>query len=223
MKRLVIFAGVAVAALSFALSAASAAESTPASPPPSPVAQRGIPAEGQAALRPLIGKWRVRKTSSFPGVAKDGCVASTDLNATREWVGGGRFVREVVQGSMGGKPYWRMGLLGYSNMDKRFEWVTVDELNANMMIYLGKPGEGAGLPIDVTGTFTDQGLLGEDLVGKPIGQRTTIMFDGDNRTISRLYVTPPGVQERLADEMVFEKIGKRPAANSDANQIQRRK
>ena len=180
---------------------------TPVTAPP--VVQRGMPADGQAALQTLIGQWRVTKTSTFPGIATSGPVTSTDLTATRAWVGDRRFVREIVRGNMGGKPYWRMGLLGYSNMDRRFEWVTVDGVNANMMIYLGIAGAGPGTPVDVAGTFTDQGLMGEALVGQSIGQRTTISFDAVDRTTSRLYVTPPGGQERLVDEMVFERVERR--------------
>jgi hypothetical protein len=37
-----------------------------------------------------------------------------------------------------------------------------------MMIYLAKPGSGEQMPIDVTGVFTDQGVVNEQTVGKPV-------------------------------------------------------
>lgn len=177
-----------------------------AQPPTPPVASRGEPGAAHQALAPLIGRFRVAKTSWFPGIASNGPVSCADLVATREWIGDGRFVREVTQGTMGGKPYFRMGLLGYSTMDQRYEWVTVDAFNANMMIYQGAAGSGPVQPIEVSGSFTDQGLMGEGFVGRPIAQRTEIQIDGLRGATIRLYVTAPEQQELLADEMVYERI-----------------
>jgi hypothetical protein len=171
-----------------------------------PVAQRGLPNEGHRALQPLIGRWRVTKTSSFPAISSNGPVSSADLTATREWLADGRFIRETVTGTMAGQPYFRTGLLGYSTMDRRYEWVTVDALNANMMIYQGRPGSGAALPTDVAGAFTDQGLMGESTVGRVVRQRTRITIDGPDRNVLQLFVTPPGGRERLVDEMLYVRM-----------------
>jgi hypothetical protein len=42
----------------------------------------------------------------------------------------------LTEGSALGAPYWRKGWLGYSNMDNRYEWITIDAVNSNMMIML---------------------------------------------------------------------------------------
>ena len=78
-----------------------------------------------------------------------------------------RFLRDQTRGQIAGSPYWRLGLLGYSTMDKCYEWVTIDGLNANMMIYRGAPGSGPQQPITVAGTFTDQGIVSENTAGNP--------------------------------------------------------
>jgi hypothetical protein len=44
--------------------------------------------------------------------------------------------RGVTEGTIAGQPYCRQGLLGYDNMDQRYEWVTVD-MNTVMTIYCG--------------------------------------------------------------------------------------
>ncbi len=36
---------------------------------------------------------------------------------------GGRFLYDVTEGTLADGPYWRMGVLGYSTMDERYEWV----------------------------------------------------------------------------------------------------
>lgn len=107
------------------------------------------------------------------------------------------------KGTIAGVAYWRLGLLGYSTMDERYEWVTIDAANANMMIYLGQQGSGPQMPINMNGTFTDQGVIGEEIVGKAVGQRTVIRIENDNRHIVELYFTPPGGEEFLADRSVY--------------------
>jgi hypothetical protein len=82
-------------------------------------------------------------------------IGSDDITTTREWVAEGRYVQDTTTGTVGGNRYWRRGWLGYSNMDRRYEWVTIDCLNTTMMIYLGKPGSGEEKPIVVAGVFTD--------------------------------------------------------------------
>jgi hypothetical protein len=92
-----------------------------------------------------------------------------------------------------------MGVLGYSTMDRRFEWVTQDNLNSGMMICRGAAGSGPNFPASLTGTFTDQGVLGEAVVGKEVGQRSEIVVqDRDHHRID-IYFTPPGGTEQLFD------------------------
>jgi len=62
------------------------------------------------------------------------------------------------------------------------------------------------MPIDVTGVFTDQGVVNEQTVGKPVGQRTVIRIESNDRNVSELYFTPPGGNELLALRLVYTRI-----------------
>jgi quinol monooxygenase YgiN len=187
--------------------------------------QRGSPSEGHAALEPLIGTWQVHKSvfgtmgrsPDLPPIVSDG------ITTTREWVADGRYIQDTTTGTVGGQPYWRRGWLGYSNMDRRYEWVTIDSLNTTMMIYLGKPGSGKKLPIELTGVFTDQGVVNEDTVGKPVGQRTVIRIESNDRHVYELYFTPPGGKEQLADRSVYTRVSqeKRGSARDDGTRPSR--
>ena len=75
-----------------------------------------------------------------------------------------------------------------------------------MMRYLGKPRSGKKLPIDMTGVFTDQGVVSEMTVGKTVGQRTVIRIENDDRHVFELYFTPPGRKEQLADRSVYTRV-----------------
>ena len=75
-----------------------------------------------------------------------------------------------------------------------------------MMIYLGKPGSGEQMPINVTGVFTDQGVVNEQTVGKPVLQRTVIRIESNERHVFELYFTPSEGKEQLALRLVYTRI-----------------
>src|SRR5262245_46088483 len=179
---------------------------TPAQPAMPGWAQRGLPGPGQAALQPLVGTWRVENSLYIAVGTRETPAVSRDLICRREWVSDGRHLRDVTEGTLGGGRYWRLGLLGYSNMDDRYEWITVDAINAGMMIYLGAPRAGFDTPIVMSGVFTDQGVLGEHTAGKAVGMRTVILIENNDRHTFELYVTPPGEPEILADRKVYTRM-----------------
>ena len=129
-------------------------------------------------------------------------IVSEDIRTIRVWVADGQYIEDTTEGTVEGQPYWRRGWLGYSNIDRRYEWVTIGP-RVPMMIYLGKPGSGDQVPIEVTGVFTDQGVVSEQTVGKPIGQRTVIRVESHDRHIFELYFTLPGGKEQLALRSVY--------------------
>jgi Protein of unknown function (DUF1579) len=170
---------------------------------PPPFVFRGEPGPEHHRLDALAGEWRAEGKWMIAGGTPEKPVRTDNLRTVRTWVADGRFLQDVTKGTLGGKTYWRMGLLGFSTMDRRYEWVTVDALNSMLMIYQGEPRNDA---LNMTGVFTDQGLLGEATVGKQIGQRTQIIIESPDRHIIRLYMKPPGRSEFLASEMVFTRV-----------------
>lgn len=172
-------------------------------PPP---LRRGMPGTGHAALQALVGTWRVEHSIYLGVGTRDRPAVSNEIICRREWVADGRFLQDVTEGTMAGSPYWRKGLLGYSNMDQRYEWVTIDGFNTMLMTYLGGPGSGPHVPIDMFGVFTDQGWLGEANVGKPVAMRTVIRIESNDRHVFELYFTLPGGEEILVDRKVYTRM-----------------
>src|SRR3569833_1943350 len=123
---------------------------------------RGMPSGGHKALESLVGDWDVTMTLyAAMGTAEN--PYKVKVRTKREWIANGRFVRDVSEGP----DYFRQGTLGYSNIDSRYEWVTQDAMNANMMVYLGEPGSGVQMPINMSGSFTDQGFSVRTLSASP--------------------------------------------------------
>jgi quinol monooxygenase YgiN len=170
--------------------------------------RRGIPGEGHVRLKPLIGTWRVHKSIyGTMGRSPDlPPIISDDITTRRQWVADGHYIEDMTEGTVEGNPYWRKGWLGYSIMDRRYEWTTIDSLNTTMMRYLGKSGSADKMPINMTGVFTDQGVVSEKTVGKSVGQRTVIRIESDDRHTFELYFTPPGGKEQLADRSLYTRI-----------------
>jgi quinol monooxygenase YgiN len=169
---------------------------------------RGLPGPGHAALEPLAGQWRVHYEvhATLGRSADEPPLVSDDVTCKRAWVGGGRYLEDTTEGTVAGSPHWRRGWLGYSNMDKRYEWVTIDSTNSTMMIYLGEPGSGPKQPINMTGVFTDQGVAGEAAVGKRVPMRTEINIESNDRHTFNLYFTPPAKTEVLAVRTVYTRV-----------------
>jgi hypothetical protein len=172
--------------------------------------RRGLPGPGHAALEPLIGTWRVQmnfyatfgRSPDAPPIVADG------LTCTRTWVAGGRFIEDLTEGTLGTDTYWRKGWLGYSTMDRRYEWITIDAVNTTMMSYVGKSGSGDKRPIEMSGVFTDQGVAGEQSVGKAVDMRTVIRIESNDRHIFELYFTLAGKSEVLATRGIYTRVSK---------------
>ena len=168
-----------------------------------------MPGEMHKRLESLVGEWAVEKTIYIAGGSADKPLVSRDLVCRRNWImeTGNRYLQDVTQGMLNGNPYYRLGILGYSTMDKRYEWNTIDALNANMMTYKGGNNSGPNPEISMSGEFTDQGVLGDKYAGKTIRQRTVIKIEASDRHMFELYFTPPGEKERLVDRTVYTRRG----------------
>ena len=166
---------------------------------------RGLPGPGHAALEPLVGTWRVQMSihATLGRSPEEPPLVFDNLTCKREWVADGHYLEDTTEGVAAIGTIWRKGWLGYSNMDRRYEWVTIDPINSDMMIYAAETGSGTNMPISMSGFFTDQGVSGEENAGKSVGMRTVIAIESNDRHVFELYFTPPGKQEVLATRQIY--------------------
>ena len=159
-------------------------------------------------LDALVGEWNVEKSNYFVlGGTAENPFVSKDLICRREWIKetGNMYIKDVTEGTFGGA-YYRLGVLGYSPIDNRYEWNTVDNFNPIMMTYKGAAGSAKpDGEISIGGEFTDPGILGKakEFAGKTIAQRTVIKIESPDRNVMEIYFTPPGKSEFLADRAVY--------------------
>ena len=189
----------ALASLSIVCAPTAAKEQVP------PFVARGMPGPAHQAMAPLIGSWNAElsiygtmgRSPNLPPIV------SRDIRTTRVWVADGQYIEDTTEGTVDGQPYWRRGWLGYSNLDRRYEWVTIAP-RVPMMIYHSKAG--TKMPIELTGFFTDQGVVNEQTVGKRVAQRTVFRVESNDQHVSELYFTPPGGKEQLAMRIVYTRV-----------------
>ncbi|MET9515105.1 DUF1579 family protein [Streptomyces sp. NPDC002994] len=164
------------------------------------------PGPAHRRLDPLVGTWKATKTNWLLGEGGKP-VVSTDMTVKVRWIKktGGRFLSEETSGTLAGRPYFRLGVLGHSTIDRRYEWTTFDSVTPTTMAYRGAPQNATTSEISMPGEFTDPGVLGPDYLGKTIPMRTVITIRPDNRHTIDLYFTPPGQSERLVDRVLYER------------------
>lgn len=160
---------------------------------------------GHARLDRLVGEWTVEKSTFVAGGTRENPLRGRDMVSRWRWISktGNNYLQEEVEGILGDQPYYRLGLLGYSPLDDRYEWTTVDSVTPMTMTYRGAKGSAAAPDISMSGEFTDPGVLGEQNIGEPTPMRTVIRLESPDRVVMELYFTPPNAPEMLADRIVL--------------------
>ncbi|MCA2211044.1 DUF1579 family protein [Nocardia rosealba] len=190
------------------LGSAACGDNTSAAPVPPTTAQQVPQDAGHARLNQLVGEWTAEKSTFVAGGTPENPIVTRDAVSRWSWVAetGGNFLREEVTGTFGDRPYYRLGLLGYSPVDDRYEWSTFDSVTPLTMAYRGAKGSANAPELSMTGEFTDPGITGPANVGKSVPMRTVIRLESSDRTVMELYFTPPGEPERLADRVVLTRL-----------------
>lgn len=191
---------VAIGTIPFVSPPANASESAAKAALPASV-RLGLPAERHRWLEPLVGTWRVQM-SVWPARGAPPIVSS-ELQAVREWILGGRYLREELVGTFASAQVSRVALIGFNNLDERFELTTVDSFEPGQMWYAShEPGRPGALMLH--GTSTEAGM-GAEATGRKRDLRFMWEF-GDRSGTQRIYVKYPGEPEFLFVEQRFTAV-----------------
>ncbi|MCC3330301.1 DUF1579 family protein [Nocardia abscessus] len=159
---------------------------------------------GHRRIGQLVGEWKGEKSTFVAGGTADN-PTKREIVSRWEWIAetGNNFLREEAEDVQGSSAYYRLGLLGFSPTDNRYEWSTVDSVTPMTMSYKGAKGSGGDADIVMAGEFTDPGVLGPQFVGKTIPMRTVIRLESADRVVMEISFAPPGEPERIADRVVL--------------------
>jgi hypothetical protein len=157
-----------------------------------------LPGEKHRWLAPLVGTWNVAmRVWPAPGAQP---IASNALVAKRDWILGGRYLREELQGEFAGNPSNRIAILSYNNLEERFELATMDTFEPGQMWYTSNSAATSSR-INLHGDNVEAGF-GQ----APTGRKRALRFEFEierARNVQRIYVKYPGQEEFLFVEQVF--------------------
>ncbi|MDX2273418.1 MAG: DUF1579 family protein [Cyanobacteriota bacterium] len=162
-------------------------------------ARLAMPGEKHTWLDPLVGEWTVEMLV-YPEAGAEP-ITSKDLRASRRKILDGRYIYEELRGVFAGNPSARDGILGYNNLEGRFELVTVDTFEPGQMVYAGR-GDETPNKFSMLGESTEAGLGSE-----PSGRKRELRFEFEildpDRNVQRIFAKFPGESEFLFVEQRF--------------------
>ena len=127
-------------------------------------------------------------------------IVSTDLICRIQWIIGGRYLEEKMEGTLGGKPYTRQGYLTYHTLLKRYEYLTMDNLDTGFMNSYSTDDE--DVHISLYGSFIQAGYT-QEIVGRVMKLHYIWFLEDTEHPKMQMYVTPPADQEFLLAEFVY--------------------
>ena len=96
--------------------------------------QAGAPSEHHEHLDSLVGKWdavfKMWMSADAEPIVSQGTV-------TREWILGGRFLKETVEAESVWGTFQAIAYLGYNKLDGRYEFVWMEDLSTAMYFETG--------------------------------------------------------------------------------------
>lgn len=162
-------------------------------------ARLALPGEAHRWLEPLVGQWNVEmRVFTAPDQPP---IISKDLTAKREFILGGRYLREELQGLFAGNPATRLATLSYNNLDERWELSTIDTFEPGQMWYQGHT-LGSPQKFELRGESTEAGF-GPTPTGRKRALRFVFEISDLNRNVLRIYIKYPAQPEQLFVEQIF--------------------
>jgi hypothetical protein len=132
------------------------------------------------------------------------CRAAASTRITSD----GRYIREEVRGSYAGKPHEKLTLLGFNNVRQRYEYMTADNNDAVILLYVSQPNAalGSGSCIEAFADYVYAGD-GPDVAGTLVTVRTVIEIESADLHVLRNFYGAPGREEYLFLEYRYERTG----------------
>lgn len=179
----------------------------------------GLPGEFHQRLEPLIGEWNVVMNIYPAPDAKP--VTSSGMISQKKWILGNRQIQEeIIAGVIGGMEHRKLTILGYNNVNARYELTTFDNLDTQAMTYHGW-SDASGKTITLTASYTQAaygGFITGDGVGRANGAQQTppkkivgiaftvrdvLTIESNSQHTLKMYFTPATGKEMLTAEYIY--------------------
>jgi hypothetical protein len=132
-------------------------------------------------------------------MAPDGQPMNTTATATNTMIMGGRYQQSMNKGDMMGMPFEGMGLLGYDNATKVFNYTWIDNMGTGTMTMKGT-WDDATKSVNFTGTMVDP------MSGKEVQVRQIFTISDDNHQMVQMFTPGPDGKEFKSMEIKFTRM-----------------
>ena len=161
------------------------------------------PGEAHKVLEPLAGKWTY--TSKF-WMSPEGPADESTGTSQDDLIYGGRFLMQVVKGTMAGKPFEGLGFTGYDNIKKEYVSVWLDGIATGLMTSSGQYDA-------ATKSITETGANSCPLTGETNRKVRSVstLVDNDHKTYTAYAAGPDGKEMKMM-EISYTRVAPAAAA-----------
>jgi len=142
------------------------------------------------------GQWKGEVTF---WMAPGGQAMTSTATATNTMIMGGRYQQSINKGDMMGMPFEGMGLLGYDNAEKVFNYTWIDNMGTGTMTMKGT-WDDATKSVNFTGTSVDP------ISGKEVQVREIFTITDDNHQLLQMFAPGPDGKEFKSMEIKFTRM-----------------
>lgn len=159
------------------------------------------PGEVHKMLSDYNGVWSEEVTMWMDS---SGPPTKSKAKATNRMIFGGRYQESQHVGTMDGKLFEGMSILGYDNAKKMFQNTWIDNMGTGIMYMEGTWDEGTKT-IHFKGTSVNPSN-GQDMIVR----EEYMIIDNNNHKLA-MYMTMPGQPEMKSMEIMLKRMGKMPS------------
>jgi len=156
-------------------------------------AQAGKPGPMHEWMRQCEGTW----TTTTREMGMDGKWTESKGECVNTMIHGGRFMEINFKGESHSQPYLGRGVMGYNNVDKRFESVWYDSMSSSIMVLNGEADKD-GKVLTLKGKFTDPAD------GQIKDFREVMTIESKDRHHSDFYMSMPGPDGKPMEMKIME-------------------
>ncbi len=160
--------------------------------------QAMAPGKNHAYLKRMEGEWEGTVTIWMDPKAEPMVMPGT---ATREFILGGRYLREEVTSESGFGIFKGLGFIGYNNQDGQYEFAWMENMSTAIM-------HGTGQFNPDTKVMTTSGSMRDPMSGRMVTRRGHLDLSDPNRHVFKEYANDATGREFLTFKGVFERVEK---------------
>lgn len=173
-----------------------------AAPPAGMPDPKAMEAAMEAAAKPgAYHEWMKQLEGDWTAVVRemgmDGKWSESKGECTNKLVFGGRFMETSFKGRSQGKFFYGGGVMGYNNMDKRFESIWYDSMSTGMMTMYGTADKD-GKVVTLKGEFTSP------MDGKKMSMREMLTIVSKDKHTLELFMPMPGPDGKEMETKMME-------------------